>query len=418
MNVLVIGKGGREHALVKALSTSKIVDTVHALPGNDGMRTLAICHSGKTTSSDVLPVVKKHDIQLVVIGPEVELVEGLADDLRKAGIAVFGPSQSGAQLEASKVFSKEFMQKYQIPTASFEIVSSVADVEASFHKFEPPYVLKVDGLAAGKGVYILKDAQELIAAAKEVFEEQKFGVSGNQALLEEFQKGWELSYLILTNGKDFQSLPLSQDHKRLKEKDQGPNTGGMGVVAPLEIDLELNQRIQDEILKPTVEGLCREGWMYRGLVYVGVMVTEQGPRVIEYNVRFGDPEAQVVLPLLDGDWGEVLWSVARGELPSLLWKPVFSACVVLAAEGYPEAPRKGVPIEGDLMFESPSSYFLHAGTCYQSDTQKWETDGGRVLNAIGMGSSRLESIENAYKQAEHATWPGRQMRKDIGQKVL
>lgn len=418
MNVLVVGKGGREHALLRALSTSTEVETLHALPGNAGMTTLAICHPGGTDGQNVLSVVKKHQIQLVIVGPENELVDGLADHLRNQGILVFGPEQRGAELEASKIFSKEFMSEFSIPTSKYVVVESVADVEQAVNNFDSPYVLKVDGLAAGKGVLIKESKEELLQAAREVFEEQKFGESGHRALLEEFQKGWELSFLILTNGKDYQPLPLSQDHKRLLEDDKGPNTGGMGVVGPLKINPELERRIHEEILKPTVAGLAQKGWDYRGILYVGVMVTSDGPKVIEYNVRFGDPEAQVVLPLLDGDWGAVMRTVSEGKMTPLKWKPLHSACVVLAAEGYPENPKRGVSIEGNVLEETPSSYFLHAGTSREDSSSDWKTAGGRVLNAIALGSTLQEAVDNCYAQAAKVQWPGCQMRKDIGKKVL
>lgn len=418
MKVLVIGQGGREHALVKALRQSPSVSEVHAIPGSDGMSGEAICHDLQLTdSSGLAKFCRQHAIDLTVIGPEVPLADGLSDQLREHGLLVFGPSQAAAQLEASKIFSKQFMERAQVPTAPYKVVDSVAKTMEAAPQFEPPYVLKADGLAAGKGVFICKSLAELEGAARSLFEDKLLGDAGNSALLEQFQPGWELSYLILTNGESYQPLPLSQDHKRLGEGDQGPNTGGMGVVGPLTIPQELDEQIHSQILEPSVRRLAEESLLYRGILYVGVMVTDQGPSVLEYNVRFGDPEAQVVLPLLAGDWGQVMTAVGGGELPRLEWKPFHSACVVLAAEGYPENPVKGVAIDGDLSAESSSSYFLHAGTKKGSDGQ-WQTGGGRVLNAIGIGSNLKEALAAAYSQAEKAQWSGRQMRTDIGHRVV
>lgn len=418
MKTLVIGKGGREHAIVKALSLSPSVSEVHAIPGSQGMAREALCHDLSTMDDKVIcEFASQKGIDLVVIGPEVELAHGLADSLRSAGVFVFGPGSEAAQLEASKIFSKEFMNRAGIPTAKSVVVSSVDEVAGNMKDFTPPYVLKADGLAAGKGVFICDTQDELLSAAKQLFEERSLGNAGLKALLEQSLKGWELSCLCITNGKDYQELALAQDHKRLLENDKGPNTGGMGVVAPLEIDPELRKTIREKVLDPTMETISSMGMMYRGVIYVGLMITEEGPQVLEYNVRFGDPEAQVILPLIDGDFGEVAMAVAKGEVPELEWKSLHSACVVLAAEGYPESPVKDVPIEGDPLSETGSSYFLHAGTKTSNDGG-WATGGGRVLNAIGLGSTLEEARSNAYQQAESVTWKNMQMRKDIGNKVL
>jgi phosphoribosylamine---glycine ligase len=355
---------------------------------------------------------------LIVIGPEAPLAAGLADDLRNAGHLVFGPSQAAAALESSKVFAKEFMTRANVPTAPYLEVSSVEETLKGADRFTPPYVLKADGLAAGKGVFICPSREELGQAARDLFEHKLLGPAGERAVLEQYQEGWELSYLILTNGEDYQPLVLAQDHKRLMDQDQGPNTGGMGTVAPLELAPELHAQIHARVLKPSVDQLKAMGLLYRGVLFVGVMVTPKGPSVLEYNVRFGDPEAQTILPLLDGDWGRVMMAVAKGESPKLNWRPsLHLACVVLAAAGYPDQPRKGVPIAGEIGFQTASSYFLHAGTKLLTDG-KWITDGGRVLNAIGIGSSLAEAVKNAYNQAAKVSWPDRQMRRDIGARQL
>lgn len=418
MKVLVVGQGGREHAIARALRLSPSVTEVHVLPGNLGFSAEALCHDIKPSDSTaVLALIKKTAIDLVVVGPEVHLAEGLSDELRQQGVLVFGPSQHAAQLESSKIFAKQFMKEAGVPTSDFKVVTSVEETMAAAGSFKAPFVLKADGLAAGKGVFICKTQEELKAHARSLFEEKSLGKAGDKAILEEFQDGWELSFLVLTDGRDYRPMPLSQDHKRLGEGDEGPNTGGMGVVAPLKIDPELEQQIHDEILTGTIRLLKNKGFLYRGVLYVGVIVTADGPKVLEYNVRFGDPEAQVVMPLLNGDWGEVMMAIAKGNLGELKWKPLATACVVLASEGYPENSVKGTVVEGDIQFQSPSSYFLHAGTS-RNEQGQWVTNGGRVLNAIGIGSNLKEAIDNAYMQAQKVSWQGVQMRKDIGQKVL
>ena len=417
MRFLVLGQGGREHAIIRALKFSPSVTEVHACPGSDGISQEALCH--KVDFSDTKAVeafVKRYNFDCVVVGPENYLVAGVADQLRALGVEVVGPSQIAAQLEGSKIFAKEFMVRAGVPTAAYEIVDNVADTLRAAQKFTAPYVLKADGLAAGKGVFLCDTLPELKAAAEALFEQKTLGTAGNRALLEQYQDGYELSYLVLTNGTDFEAMPLAQDHKRLGEGDAGPNTGGMGVVGPMAIDAGLREQIDAMIVRPSVRNLSGSGLLYRGVLYIGVMVTPKGPTVLEYNVRFGDPEAQVIMPLLDGDWGFVFSKLAHGEMVPMKWKNLQMACVVLAAQGYPDAPVKDAPIEGDLGFEGTSSYFLHAGTA-RGSSGHWVTNGGRVLNAIGMGTSRAEALREAYAQAKHAKWRGQQMRTDIGAKA-
>lgn len=414
MKVLVVGKGGREHALAKALAESPSVEAVFAIPGNQGMEPQITLCPGSETFEGVQKAYQDHDIDLVVIGPETPLVNGLADELRKQGVAVFGPDQAGARLEGSKIFCKQFMEKYQVPTSAFEVVTNKQDTLKAAAQFTPPYVFKADGLAAGKGVFICQSREELAEAATQVFEENLLGEAGHRALIEQFQPGYELSFFILTNGEDFVSLPMAQDHKRLLDDDKGPNTGGMGTIAPMSISAQDYQQIIEQVAKPTVRGLKAEGFTYRGVVFIGLMMTEAGPQVLEYNIRFGDPETQVLLPLLDGDWGQCLMQIAQGEIPDLAWKQHFVSCVVLAAENYPQKPVTGVEIQGDLT-AAQDQYFLHAGTKKQEG--QWYVNGGRVLNAIGIGPTRQQSLDKAYKQAQKANWPGRQMRLDIGGKA-
>jgi len=414
---LVVGQGGREHALVRALKYSPSVTEVHATPGSSGIAQEAICHSMKLNDFAAWEsLINKHNFDCVVIGPEVPLADGLADFLRSKGVPAVGPNQTAARLESSKIFSKEFMDTAGVKTARWIVVDSKESCLEKCAEFTPPYVLKADGLAAGKGVFICKTKDELAAAAHSLFNEKSLGDAGYKAVLEQFSPGYELSYLVLTNGKEFQPLPFSQDHKRLLDDDEGPNTGGMGVVGPIAIEDSLRDKIHADIVEPTLRHLSGLGLLYRGILYFGVMVTKEGPSLLEYNVRFGDPEAQVILPLLDGDWGKVFLSLANGELDPLRWKRLYSTCVVMAAPGYPDAPEAGVPIEGDIQGQSASSYFLHAGTKF--DQGKWVTAGGRVLNAIGFGSSLREAIQNAYGQVAKVKWRGQQVRRDIGQKIL
>ncbi|HEX4922649.1 MAG TPA: phosphoribosylamine--glycine ligase [Bdellovibrionales bacterium] len=416
MKVLVVGSGGREHALVRALSHSAMVAEVHAVPGNAGMSQEAVCHPRLELGPPLVQFVKDERFDLVVIGPEQPLADGLSDQLRKAGVSVFAPDKKSAQLEASKIFAKKFMQQAGVPTARFFEVSTVAETMKAARSFAPPYVLKADGLCAGKGVVICENAEQLEQAAHDFFEKKILGEAGARALLEEFQEGWELSCLILTNAESYEILPLAQDHKRLSDGDMGPNTGGMGVVAPLKIDSGLLQDIKKRVLDPVVRELGNSKMLYRGVLYVGLMITKEGPQVLEFNTRFGDPECQVILPLLKGDWADVFSEIAQGGMPEVRWKPLHAACVVLAAPGYPAAPKKDIEIVGDPLADSASSYFLHAGTAKRGES--WVTNGGRVLNAIGIGSSLDEAIRNAYAQASKASWLGQQMRKDIGQKIL
>lgn len=416
MKALIIGSGGREHALARALSLSASITEIHAIPGSEGMSKIVLCHSLDWKNTDqVIQFCNRTQIDFVLIGPEDPLVFGLADKLRDRGILVVGPNQDAAQLEGSKIFAKEFMKKAGVPTAKSFVVSSTSEALHLAEQFSPPYILKADGLAAGKGVFICADLPELKSAAEQLFEKKIFGENGAQALLEEALFGWELSYLVLTNGQDHVTLPLAQDHKRLKDNQQGPNTGGMGTMAPLKINSELRQTIEDEIIKPSIQEIKNQNMIFRGVLFVGIMITPAGPKVLEYNVRFGDPETQVILPLIENDFGILFKKLSQGELEPIRLKNIYSCCVILAAEGYPDSPKKNVPIKGDLSKETNSSYIIHAGTV--KTDQGWVTHGGRVLGAVGLGSSAPEAISNAYDLAQTIHWPGMQFRTDIGQGI-
>jgi phosphoribosylamine--glycine ligase len=416
MKVLVLGSGGREHALVKALKAAPSVSEVHAAPGSDGMKAMAVVHGVALSQKEELA--RLHEsfaFDLVVIGPDQALADGLSDFFRDLGVPVFGPSREGARLEWSKSFAKDFMRSAGLPAARDKIVTSVEEVKEAMAEFPSPWVLKADGLALGKGVYICASPQELSLAAEEIFVQKKFGESGRAAVLEEFKPGWELSVHVLTDGKDYQIFPYAQDHKRLLDENKGPNTGGMGTVAPVPVDPELHRKIEKLVVAPAVAEIGRRGIFYRGVLFIGLMIHKGEPVVLEFNARFGDPEAQVFLPLLDGDWGEVFLSVAEGRCPRLKWKNLAATCVVMAAPGYPEAPRKGVAIRGDLSGDS-QRYFLHAGT--RQAGQGFVTSGGRVLNAVGLGADLSMARANAYGLTDQVTWDGVVMRSDIGRQFV
>ena len=431
----MVGKGGREQAIIHALKQAPSVDQVFCFPGREGFfvpklslkRSSLSSQDSRTNPTDLqkttntlqqlIPIIQEKNIQCVIIGPEQELVEGWSDELRSQGIAVFGPSQKASQLEGSKIFAKKFMEKSGVPTSSYYIVESVSETLEKSKNFQSPYVLKADGLAGGKGVFICKNQEELKTNAEKLFEKKIFGEAGRQALLEEFQKGYELSVFILTNGKEYCTLPLAQDYKKLKNENLGPNTGGMGATAPMNVSQDLMNEIHKNILQPTIQQIQQEKLFYCGVLYVGLMITDTGPKVLEYNVRFGDPECQVLLPLLDGDMGSLFYETAQGKLPSLKFKNLFSCCVALAEKGYPENPQKGAVIldKKNILSQksfSSDSYFLHAGT--KKSQEDWLVDGGRVLNAIGLGSTKEQAREKAYHLIEQIPQHNLHFRTDIG----
>lgn len=425
MKLLVIGGGCREHALIKSLKKDPKTEQIYTLPERPSLQGLKnISSSLLNRPQDLADYLLKEGVELVLIGPEQPLVDGLADALRERGLKVFGPSQKAAQLEGSKIFAKTFMKEMGIPTASYHIVNSVAETLKLSENFFPPYVLKADGLAGGKGVFICKTQSELEEKSRFLFEEKGLGPAGKKALLEDFQKGRELSVFVLTNGESYQILPAAQDYKRLRSANKGPNTGGMGAVAPLFLEEELLSFIETGIIKPTLEGLKKRQWTYCGILYLGLMVHKKIPKVLEYNVRWGDPETQVLLPLLEGSWLNVFYKTALGEATTLKWKQgLYSACVVLANVGYPESPPVSAPIEGSIYAADEHSYFIHGSLEKKEEKQEekkvapWRTKGGRVLNAVGLGASMEQAVQRAYEQAGKVSWPGMQYRKDIGRRI-
>ncbi len=416
MNILVLGNGGRESAIIRELLCSKKTKEIHVLPENKAFHEKVktkniLLHQHK----EILNYTKGNKIDLVIVGPEKPLVEGLSDLLRAQGVSVFGPSQKGAMLEGSKIFCKEFLKKAGVPTAEYREIQDFEDLCERAKKFQKPWVVKADGLASGKGVFICKTQKELERAGQELFHEKILGEQ--KVFLEEHIEGRELSYLVLTNGYAFEALPIAQDHKRIFDEDKGPNTGGMGAVAPLKISDFLDKKIREEIVAPVVEELSKGEIGYRGVLYFGLMIQNDKPYVLEINVRFGDPEAQVILPLLDGDWGEVFLGVSHGILKKMKWKRMYATSVVLAAPGYPDHPEKDLFIDGNIFAEDSEAYLIPAGISQNAHGQ-WATSGGRVMNAVGIAETAKKSVEKAYGISEKVKWKGLQKRLDIGQKVL
>lgn len=417
MKILVIGSGGREHALLRKLKSSKSNPSLYVYPGNPGHEDCAqILQIQKPSSSEIAKWAQQNEITFVIIGPEKELVEGYADAFRDLGIPCVGPGRDAAQLEGSKIFAKNFMIEFSIPTARAEVVNSVQSCLANLKKFSAPFILKADGLAAGKGVFICKTENELETASRELFELKKLGAAGDQALIENNLPGFELSVIALTNGEDFQILPIAQDHKRLLDSDRGPNTGGMGTIAPIQLDPKLETKIIERILKPTVLGLKKRKFNYRGFIFVGVMVVSGEPYVLEYNVRLGDPETQVILPLIKNDFAQLMLDLANGSIQKLEKTNQFTACIVNAAGGYPDHPQKGEVIHYDApetLNSASNQYVLFCGVAKNSKNEL-VTNGGRVLNAIGIGLTKEEALKRAYQLNQKIRFEGRQFRSDIG----
>lgn len=413
MNILVIGSGGREHAIVKSFKESQRVDKVYCAPGNAGIAQIAeTLNIDIKNHSAVVQSCKQHNIDFVFIGPEDPLVAGLADTLRDECISVFGPSKKAAQLEGSKIFAKDFMVKAQVPTAKADVVNSVENTLKTAANYTSPYILKADGLAAGKGVYICRNLMELKAAAENLFVKKIFGPAGEKALLEQNLPGKEISLLVLTDGKDFQVLPMAQDHKRLLDNNMGPNTGGMGTVAPMKIDPGLYEKIISRVVAPSIEGLKKENYFFRGVLFIGLMIVDNEPYVLEYNVRFGDPETQVILPLIDNNIAELFLNLSNGRLDPVQVNNKTAFCIVNAAEGYPDNVVKNTPIQ--LPPNTESSYILHAGTALNTQNEL-VSSGGRVLNILAVAESYADARIQAYRLNERVQMKGRQYRRDLGE---
>jgi phosphoribosylamine--glycine ligase len=421
MKILVIGGGGREHALCWKLAQSPRVNKLYCAPGNAGIADVAECVEIQVEQLDaLLKFAKTEQIDLTVVGPEVPLCAGIVDLFQQNGLRVFGPNQKAAQLEGSKVFSKGFFLKYNIPTARAEICADSKTAHEFLRKVKFPVVIKADGLAAGKGVIIASDARAATDAIESIMRKRVFGRSGDQVLIEECLVGEEASMLALVDGKSFVTLPSAQDHKRIFDNDQGPNTGGMGAYSPAPVVTDaLLQRIEKEIFQAAMNGFAVEGIEYHGVLYAGIMVTSEGPKVIEFNVRFGDPETQAILPRLDFDLVDAMEATIDGRLGQLKWPIKRDACVsvVMAAGGYPDKYERGKTIRGlqDAAKLSNVCVF-HAGT--KQTNGDVVTNGGRVLGVTAWGADIRAAVKRAYEAVGKIQFDGAQYRKDIAARAL
>ncbi len=415
MNVLLIGSGGREHALAWKLKQSPLLSRLYAIPGSEAMAALADCQTiGQEDFEGISDFCSDKKIGLVVVGPEAPLAKGMADYLTARGLKVFGPKQKGAMLEASKKFAKEFMDRNYLPTAGFSILYSWEAAQDKIKENKKyPVVIKADGLAAGKGVRICANEAEALAAASDFMEKRIFGFSGSKVVLEEFLTGREASVMALVDGETFLMLPVARDHKRLLDGDAGPNTGGMGAVCPVEISKADLEFIKKEVLQRFVDGVKKEHIPFRGVIYAGLMFTPEGPKVLEFNVRFGDPEAQAVMPLLKSDLLPLLLACAEGRLAGKEIELTGQVCaaVVLASAGYPGSPEKGETITG-LYSTSAGVKVFHSGTAKKDDG--YVTAGGRVLTVAACAPDLKQARAKAYAAVSGIKFEGMQYRKDIG----
>ncbi|HZI81345.1 MAG TPA: phosphoribosylamine--glycine ligase [Vicinamibacterales bacterium] len=423
MRILLIGGGGREHALGWVLTAGRPDVSVVCAPGNPGIASLATCRSADLRQpSTLLAIAEQEKADLTVVGPELPLSAGVADAFAAAGRPIVGPTRAAAALEWSKVFAKHFMARHGVPTAKFADCGTADEALAAIARGDLgyPLVIKADGLAAGKGVVIAEDRASAEAAVREAMVDRKFGSAGDRVVLEEFLAGQEASYFVLSDGRSFVRMSSAQDHKRIHDDDRGPNTGGMGAFAPSPlVTPELEQRVLDEIVEPVLNGMRLEGHPFSGFLYVGLMLTAAGPKVVEFNVRFGDPEAQVILPMLDEDLPHLLMAAATGTLPSraLKIRDERLVGVVIASAGYPESADSGRVISGlEAAASVPGALVFHAGTAArQGDVV---TAGGRVLTVVGRGPSYQDAIAVAYRAVGEIRFDGMQFRTDIGRKAL
>lgn len=420
MRVLVVGSGGREHCLAWKLAQSQLVDKLYCAPGNGGTKTIAENIDIAATDIDkLLEFALREKIDLTVVGPEAPLVEGIVDKFQSLGLKVFGPTKELALLEGSKVFSKQVMHKFAVPTADFEVFSDPQKAKEYISQKGAPLVVKADGLAAGKGVIVAKTIEEAKSSIDMIMVDKKFGSAGDKVIIEDCLEGQEASILVFSDGKTILPLVSSQDHKAAFDGDSGPNTGGMGAYSPAPlVSNELLEKIVARVFKPLIEGLANEGKPYKGILYAGLMITDNDFSVLEFNVRFGDPETQCILPKLNSDLADLMLKTTEGKLNqvSLEWDERFCLCVVLASGGYPGSYEKGKEIKGlDKLNNLEDVFIFHSGTKLD---QKLLTNGGRVLGIVGLGQGLKEAQKKAYKAIASIQFDNMFYRKDIGSKAL
>ena len=421
MKVLVVGSGGREHAIVTSVAKSKRVDKIYCAPGNAGIGQLAECvNIGAMEFDKLVAFAKEKEIDFTIVGMDDPLVGGIVDVFEAEGLKVFGPRKNAAILEGSKAFSKDLMKKYNIPTAGYETFDDPKKALEYLETVKMPIVLKADGLALGKGVLICNTLEEAKAGVKEIMEDKKFGSAGNHMVIEEFMTGREVSVLSFVDGKTIKIMSSAQDHKRAKDGDQGLNTGGMGNFSPSPFyTKEVDDFCKKYIYQATVDAMAAEGRPFVGVIFFGLMLTEDGPKVLEYNARFGDPEAQVVLPRMKNDIIDVMEACVDGKLDTidLQFEDNAAVCVVLASDGYPVAYEKGFEIKGLENFDGKEGYYcFHAGTKL-NDEGRIVTNGGRVLGITAKGATLKEARANAYKATEWVDFDNKYMRHDIGKAI-
>jgi len=423
MDILVIGGGGREHAIVWALNKSTKADRIYCAPGNAGIGQIAECVPIAVNEFDKLTAfAAEKQVGLVVVGPDDPLADGIVDAFEAKEIPVFGPRKNAAEIEGSKTFMKDLLHKYNIPTAAYEKFDSYEEALAYLDTQKAPIVIKADGLAAGKGVTVARTTEEAQQALHDIMVAKVFGESGAQVVIEQFLEGQEMSILSFVDGETVRPMPAAQDHKPIFDGDRGPNTGGMGTYSPLpHIDSAIIENAIENIIKPTAKAMVAEGRPFRGILFAGLMIQPDGtPTTVEFNARFGDPETQVVLPRLESDLLDIFLAAVNGTLSDveIEWSDEAAVCVVLASEGYPASYPKGLPIEGlEPSGNETDALVFHAGTA-RNEQGQYVTNGGRVLGVVGLGSGIAEARAKAYEQAEQITFSGKQNRTDIAAKAL
>ncbi len=419
MRILVVGSGGREHAICWKLAKSQYVEKVYCAPGNAGIFKLAELVDIKAENLDALvQFAREKQVDLTVVGPELPLSMGIVDRFEQERLKIFGPTKAAAEIEYSKAYAKQFMRKYHIPTASFMIFDDLKEAIKFVRSAGMPIVIKADGLAAGKGVAICHSGEDAERVVRDLMQKRQFGEAGAKVVVESFLEGEEASVFAFTDGKHILTTVAAQDHKRIGDGDTGPNTGGMGAYAPVPFVSEaMLQDIHDLVLEPAVRGMAEEGRPFKGVLYAGLMITERGPKVIEFNCRLGDPEAQVILPLLKNDLAQLLRAVVDGTLESetLIWEEAYAVCVVMASGGYPGDYEKGIEIQGLRDIRETDALVFHAGTRFEN--RKFLTNGGRVLGVTAVDSHIDDAVAKAYEAVERIRFQGRQFRSDIAFKA-